>query len=227
MAEERGSTPEKQLLNLIENQDGKGAKTKERVVRHKGLSFLSLGAWKGRISFFKAGFGKFPKSGDREFDVKLINKILGVSILGLMIYLGTTVYQSLDNMKRLPRLQFDVKDTIKAGKFSDVSPLKAASYYIERVLDRNIFKMGSEYIVEEVKDVVVVDPTDNAIEATKHLRLVGISWSNDPDAMVEDTRSARTFFVKRGQMIGGKIKVQAISKESIILMYEGQEVELR
>ena len=59
-----------------------------------------------------------------------------------------------------------------------------------------------------------------------HLKLVGISWSNNPDAMVEDTKALKTFFIKRGDMIG-KFRVEAIFKDKIILSFEGEEVELR
>ena len=44
--------------------------------------------------------------------------------------------------------------------------------------------------------------------------------------MVEDTKSYKTFFVKRGDLIG-EVKVEAIFKDKIILSYEGDEVELR
>jgi type II secretory pathway component PulC len=56
---------------------------------------------------------------------------------------------------------------------------------------------------------------------------VGIAWSNDPDAMIEDTKTHRTFFLKKGQTIDEEIKVQAIFKDRVVLSYKGEEIELR
>ena len=83
----------------------------------------------------------------------------------------------------------------------------------------------------EVADTVdakteVKPPSSGIIGVTQHLRLAGISWSDDPDAMIEDTRTKRTLFVKRGGMIG-KIKVQAIFKDKVVLFYDGEEIELK
>ena len=44
--------------------------------------------------------------------------------------------------------------------------------------------------------------------------------------MIEDKQSVKTFFVKRGQMIG-PVKVEAIFKDKVVLSYEGEEIELR
>ncbi len=57
------------------------------------------------------------------------------------------------------------------------------------------------------------------------LKLVGISWGNEPLAMIEDSESTRTYFVKKGGEVKG-MKVQEISKEKVTLTYEGQEAEL-
>ena len=57
------------------------------------------------------------------------------------------------------------------------------------------------------------------------LKLVGISWGNEPLAMIEDAESTRTYFVKKGAEVKG-MKVQEISKEKVTLTYEGQEAQL-
>ena len=64
------------------------------------------------------------------------------------------------------------------------------------------------------------------LDATETLKLVGISWSNDPDAIIEDTKDTKTFFVKTGQKIG-EVKVQAIFKDKVVLSYQGEETELK
>jgi type II secretory pathway component PulC len=57
--------------------------------------------------------------------------------------------------------------------------------------------------------------------------LVGIAWSNDPEAMIEDGKNKRTFFVKRGQTLDDEVKVVTIFKDKVILTFKGKEFELR
>ena len=144
----------------------------------------------------------------------------------LIGYLGYTLYTSIYNLQELPNLATGVKEGLKATNFPEVSALKALSYYTEKVIERNIFRMGLSDATTEVMEEDIIPASETIAEMVQNLKLVGISWSKSPDAMIEDTESVRTFFVKRGQMIG-KLKVQAIFKDKVILSYEGAEVELK
>lgn len=59
-------------------------------------------------------------------------------------------------------------------------------------------------------------PQQEHIVNTKDLKLIGISWSNDPDVMIEDTAIHKTYFCKRGAMIG-EYQVETINKSDVIL----------
>ena len=85
---------------------------------------------------------------------------------------------------------------------------------------------GKKEKVEEQKAPVKSESPD-AAEAIQNLALVGISWSSNPDAIVEDKAAQRTFFVKRGQMVGDAIKVEAIFKDHVVVVYEDKEYEIR
>ncbi|MFH1752961.1 MAG: hypothetical protein ABH875_02150 [Candidatus Omnitrophota bacterium] len=224
MAQKERSTPEKQLLKLLEKDGASGASVKGKAARKRGPGLFSPGAWKGRFFFFKDGLSK--GAGVRQFDIKSVNRMLILSITALIGYFSFTLYDSIYNMKTLPNLAAGTKDALKSAAFPAVSPLRAVSYYTEKVIERNIFRMGTTDITV-VEEVVNVEPAEETIrELMQNLRLVGISWSSNPDAMIEDTEAVRTFFVKRGQMIG-KLKVQAISQDKVILSYEGAEAELK
>lgn len=227
MAQKERGTPEKQLLRLLENEGSKGASVKGQAVRKRGLSLFSPGAWKGRLFFFKDGFKKGARGVSApQMDIKSANRILVFSIIALIGYLVFTLYVSMDNLNTLPNLISGTKDTFKSAGFPEVSPLKAVSYYTEKVIERNIFKMGLSDVRVEEEEVILEPAAETIVELIKNLRLVGISWSDDPDVMIEDVEAVRTFFVKRGQMIG-KLKVQAIFQDKVILSYEGAEVELK
>lgn len=235
MAKERPISPEKQLLSLIESSKTNKVDVQARAVKHQRLSLFSFGAWVGRISFFKGVFKKRPRGVKRHhLDIKLVNKLLGLCIFALAVYFTNDLFGSLDNFKNTPNLEFKPQESASLADSQAIPFLKKeASYYFEKVRERDIFKMGKKMPAaeeaappQEDQSPKIQDPTSKIVEKTKNLKLVGISWSNNPDVMIEDTKALSTFFVRRGQMIG-EVKVQAIFKDKVVLSYEGEETELR
>lgn len=230
MAQERPLTPEKQLLNLIEAPRAKDvAALKAQAVRHRNLSLISLSAWLGRFLFLKDWFKKhLSLSGKKQLDIKLINNLLGLSAAILAVCAVGNFTGSVLRLRKMPFERPEFKGIGKADMFLEGSLLKnTVSYYLEQIRQRDIFRMGPEKGEGDAPEPPEpAGPSGEIIEATGHLKLVGISWSGDPDAMVEDTKALKTFFVKRGQMIGD-VRVQAIFKDKVILQYRGEEVELR
>lgn len=224
MAQERSVAPEKQLLNLIESPKAKDAAIRSDIVKHHSMRLFSTGAWKGRLSFFRDYFKKGLKGEFPQPNLKIINRFLAVIIVTSIFYLMNTFYFSITGLKKMPDLKSTAQEGLKNSHLKEISALKqTAAYYVDKIRQRDIFKIGAKKVV---KDAAQTMSTPIIVEATQHLKLVGISWSNDPDAMIEDTRALRTFFVKRGQMIG-QVKIEAIFKDKVILNYGGEEVELR
>ena len=227
MAQARPITPEKQLLRLIEDKNSNAPGIQAQAIKHHSLSLFSFGAWLGRTSFLKEVFKKwFHGIKILQLDIKLTNKILGLLIFILAVYFVSNLFSSLINFKKTPYLESKPQE---GASFADTQRSsffkKAASYYFEKIRERDIFKMGAKKPTAAA-EASPKGPSSAIIEATQHLKLVGISWSNDPDAMVEDLKALRTFFVKRGQMIGD-VKVQAIFKDKVVLGLGGEEIELR
>lgn len=220
-------TPEKQLLKLIEEPSAKGP-LHVALISRQGLSLLSPGAWIGRFAFFRQGFGRwFGANKKRALDIKAVNNLLIFCALGLGVYFAVNFSVSLVNFSRMPELGLK-EDTVRPDKsapVNDVGKRKSVSDYLERIALRDIFKMGPKKAAPGDKSTET-EPSQKVIDEIAGLKLVGISWSKDPDAMIEDTRSLKTFFVKRGQMIGN-VLVQAIFKDKVVLMYAGQEIELK
>ncbi|MDD5466031.1 MAG: hypothetical protein PHP73_06825 [Candidatus Omnitrophica bacterium] len=228
MAQERPFTPEKQLLRLIEDPKLKPVSFNSMAIKHQGLSLFSFSAWIGRISFFKDWLRKqFQRPQSQGLDIKIISKVLGICILALLFYFINNLYTSFINLKNPRNLSFEVKneDLNPAGPGDAFVSKKAVSYFLEKIRQRDIFKMGQSSQNGDT-GAASHSPSPRIIEATEHLKLVGISWSDDPDAMIEDTKALRTFFVKRGGLIG-EVKVQAIFKDKLILRYGEEEIELR
>lgn len=227
MAQERPFTPEKQLLKLIEDPKLKPAALNVLAIKHQGLSLFSPGAWIGRVSFLKDWLRKqFQRQESHVVDTKIIIKVLGVCIFVLAFYFINNLFFSFANLKKAHNLSIEVKkdDLIPEGPADAFVSKKAVSYFLEKIRQRDIFRMGAGKKGDNA--AISRGPSSRIIEATANLKLVGISWSDDPDAMIEDTKALRTFFIKRGGVVG-EVKIQAIFKDKVILNYGGEEIELR
>ncbi len=233
MAQEGPISPEKELLRLIEDPEIKSTATRgPQIVKRRSASLFSASAWKGRISFLKEqAKGRLNNPIEYAFDIKSINRGLLLLTIIVGFYVITNLTFSVADMNSMPDFQFDVGKMPKPMELQEAKTFtKPLTFYLEKVRSRDLFKMGREVIVEsddeEVKTVIRSSGPSKLVEMTQDLRLVGISWSKDPDAMIEDTKASRTFFVKRGHKIGG-MRVEAIFKDKIVLSYEGEETELR
>jgi hypothetical protein len=180
------------------------------------VSFLSV--W---LDGVKEKLEKFSKDGYRHIDICLINRILIVCIVLLSVFFVFNFYTSWMGLKRAEKADLTVPiENKQTGLIREISALKGLSYYIDGISKRNIFRMGGK--LEEVQAV----ETSKLVELTQALKLVGISWSDQPDAMIEDSKAAQTFFVKKGQMIG-EVQVENILKDKVVLRYGKDLIELK
>ncbi len=230
MAQERPLTPERQLLNLIEGASSGQSSLKTEAVKHRSLSLLSAQAWASRISFLRQETVKWLKgSSSRGIDIKAVNRILSFCVVILSVYFMINLFISARNFRKAP----DFNPIIKQSKnpvsdIQEAAVLRALTYYLEKIRARDIFIMGAKPQQQDtVKETSKPSPSRVA-EVTQSLRLVGISWSNDPDVMLEDIKAQKTFFLKKGQILdSNNVKVEAIFKDKVILSFEGAEIELK
>ena len=221
MAEEKSLTPERELLKLIEEPG-----TKVGVSPTRPRTIFSPVAIKARLSFLKAKFkGSFSFQRLVRLEIKNVNRFLEICIFILIFYLIVNFVISVINSNKKSNLSFEVKKIIASSVLPETSFLKSISYYLERARARDIFKMGLVASKEDKKQITEV-PVSVVAEAAKTLKLVGISWSDDPDVIIEDTKQERAYFLKRGQTIND-FKIKAIFKDKVILSYRGEEIELK
>jgi hypothetical protein len=98
--------------------------------------------------------------------------------------------------------------------------IKPYEYYLEGTRNRQIFKgtAGREGQSQQPASAINLD-------LTKDIVLVGIVSGENPQAVLEDKKTQRTYYVSKGQMIG-EIQVAEILQGKIILNYRGQKYEL-
>jgi len=225
MAQEKPVTPEKQLLNLIEKPMAQST-LQAAAIKYHGRSLFSFGALKGRFAFFKNRVDDFKAGGVQQLDLGLLNEALIFCVFILASYLIISSAMSIVSLKKGLNLNVKIEKAPEVKVSQIASFLKSASYYLEKARERDIFKMGANAPAPQM-GVASRGPSQRIIEATQDLRLVGISWSDDPDIMIENTKSQKTYFLKKGQTIDNEIKVKAVFKDKVILSYLGEEIELR
>jgi type II secretory pathway component PulC len=224
MPEQRSVSPEKELLKLIEKPMHQNS-LQAAAIKYHGLSIFSLGALKGRVSFLKSRFKDgFKPETLQQFDVKILNLVLKVCVFVLACYFIVNLAFSISNLKKDFNLKLKPQPAENTST-NIASFLKAASYYLEKARERDIFRMGVKKTA--ITPNALNTPSQRIIEVTAHLRLVGISWSDDPDVMIEDTKNQRTLFLKKGQTIDNEIRIKAVFKDKVVLSFAGEEIDLK
>lgn len=229
-------TPEEQLLKLIEGQGGQGAAPEagKKPARKSFNPFAGLGKISGMFEYWKSSFQKKGQSGgggaavalEAALDIKWVNRALIVMVMVTMAYLVFDLA-----FFKPGRKDFLSQVAVSEPVFSPMNGLNAQakdpSFYLDAVKRRNIFlPAGSGSPVAEEEAGVSTTGGSNIInEMLQGYKLVGISWGEEPLAMLEESATGRTYFLKKGQEFKG-IKVQEIGKERVKLTFEGQEAEL-
>jgi len=222
-------SPEKQLLKLIEESSPKEQPPiQAEVIKKRSLGLLSSKAWEARSSFLKDNLDRYLKGGSGfHLDIKIVNKILFICVFILIFYFVNNLYSGFVRLNKIPDFEAEVKTNDELFAFPKTSALKVISFYLEAVRARDIFKMGAVNVPATEGDRKKA-ASSRLLEAVSNLKLVGISWSNDPDVMIEDTKAQRTYFLKKGQIIDSvKLKLEAVFKDKVVLSLDGEETELK
>ncbi len=227
MAEDRTPTPEKQLLKLIEEGKGGEGVTQAKLKR-KGIGALSLSALKGlfsgRFSFFKRSTQKKLK---KKFapDLEALNRVLVLAVVLLFVYVAGDAAASAMRLRTASNFAFQNEKGVPFDP-SEIRPaLKDAGSYLQRVNARDIFRGAEQFDRKVEKRTSASAPKKES--PLKNLTLVGISWSANPDVIIEDKKRKKTFFLRRGQEFADGIKVKEVFKDKVVLSYEGEEIDLR
>lgn len=225
MAEETRLTPEKQLLNLIEKPKAQGAQKEQGSERNR-LGSFSVPVLKLKILNASKWLQNYLIANNKElFTVKRLRGFFQVLSALLVVYILVFFVFSLRKMKKMDFFALQQKNSpdssfvLSAGRVKEMYPAKDVKIYLEPLKKRNIFIFASNQPSVSVG-------VDAISQLTEGLKLVGISFSDYPEAIIEDDKDKKTYFVKEGSYIG-KLLVKKISKEAILLGYNGEEKQLR
>jgi type II secretory pathway component PulC len=95
---------------------------------------------------------------------------------------------------------------------------KPFEYYLQAINDKKIF--GNVNTAEIQNPTVAANP-----DILSQINLVGIISGANPQAVIEDKKNQKTFYVSKGQYIG-QFRVSDIQEGKVILEYNGQQYEI-
>lgn len=200
-------TPEEQLLKVIENPElvQKRKVTKEEVVNKAGRLFTQL---KGL---------RFDKNTLKKIDVQIVNKIIAVlCILITVVLVYDLVNAKIKFAKRFENITAEPSEAVTAKAAAMDIDVKISDV-LAQAHKHNIFTL----LPPKEKQVQRTD-----IGGPVELRLVGVLWSDNPQAMIENTKEQKTYFVNTGDKIG-VVTVKSITQNKVIISKDSEEWELR
>ena len=206
----RAEIPEERLLNLIKNKNRKKPEEKS-VAQPAGASF---GFTRAVITFLQ----KIRTS--RLGFLRVLNRCLAVLLVatvGYSVYVfffapeyGTVIFPETQEQKAA------VGPAGKSGDYFIRPKLGDHAAYSSVIGSRQIFKGG-----EEAPPPEVVQSANIAGRFT----LVGIMPGENPQAIIEDKETGKTYYLYKGTSFDGGI-VQEIGSGRVVLECKGEKINL-
>ncbi len=195
------TTPEEKLLHIIENPEEASKPSFGKGIKlSQGIGILS--------PFKRIDFKKISLQG--------INKgLIALSVIATMAAIFT-FYKGEETMRaRFENLKADIeKEIFQLSKNGGSIP--ALAKYLSSTESNNPFHVLPVSMKSKVEKE----------EKKINLKLVGIIWSDLPQAIVEDETSKKTYVVYKGDTVD-KYQVKAITKNEVRLTSEDGDEVLR
>jgi len=204
-------TPEEKLLKIIETPATQRLKvslvTKARVINLQTVA--------AKFKEFKIDKNIF-----KNFNLKMATKGVA-SLCGLV-----TIFWIFDFFSVAGNLRNHFEKTIQPSAIAateekkiSIPPLNSEEI-LAQLKRRNMFT----FIPAPAKTEASLAP--DIAQKIANLKLVGIIWSEKPQAMIENSNDQRTYLVNSGERIG-QVTIKKIFQDKVVLEVEDQERELR
>jgi type II secretory pathway component PulC len=203
------STPEDRLLNIIENP------LAPRTPDRRKLS-LDLTGLRDLWDLLKSGR---VRQAVKDIPVRNVHKaVLVFSAVLTAVFIYDMTSFGVRFHKRFKG--------IESGKWEEKSSgLKKSDWSVDFQRTLALAKKHNIFTLERSQNAGTGTMVGDS-QATANLKLVGILWSDKPQAMVEDTIDQKTYLLSVGDQIG-RLSVQAITKDHVVLGRDDHTWELR
>jgi hypothetical protein len=209
-------SPEEKLLKLIRGE--KKQKAPPSVTAREGISVKQ--AIPAPIDDQPPVKGFVPKvTAVRPKSFPLYPLIGIAGTLSFIFLIAAFLYPVMGLGKiRLPEVVKEEGALLSSEAGPQVEPLET---YLEGLKARQIFAAATASEATAVSPVAV----KNTLDLFKDITLVGIISSDPPQAVIEDKKTQKTYYLSRGQSLGD-LKVDDIQEGKVVLDYLGTEYEL-
>ncbi len=206
-------SPEEKLLRLIRNEPKQQMPPEKQSVLQTGR----VNPAQEPVAQTKEDKAKI-KLLDRILSLNPIKIVLACFFTALVYFTGSIIYPLL----MPPQVNIpDIQQDIHKGPVIEQTPIKPLEFYQTGIAQQEMFHSQPAAPAQETAVSAVAGNHD----ILKDINLIGIIAGNDPQAIIEDKKTEKTYYVSKGQLIGDLL-VEEILDGKIILNLKGQKFEL-
>jgi len=217
--------PEEKLLRLI-----KGSK-KKSMTKEEEWALKAQSSESGMPQMYKMpGYrkeGELKKARSisismpiilKKINMAMLNSILVFCLGALLLYFIYDLYHATYHKK--DKLEISAAEEIKTPKIDKGEALEAKpySFYSSSIGGRNIFLPQ-----ETEEELIITGPSLEEISGG--FSLIGIIAGEKPQAIIEDRKSGKSYFLYESGVVG-ETKVVQILEDKVVMEYQGQRFEL-
>lgn len=208
-------SPEERLLRLIKfkskKEDKLSYQAEKKMPQPESKPEKKIGPAEEKLTWLSKTLPQFK-------NIIIINRLLFFLFIILMIYFLID-YFFLPSVKISPVLieEPGIEESIKE------EPVRHShSYYEKEIMGKDLFKpllkdipVAEQEIEVELEDIIV------------NLNLLGVVSGDNPQAIIEDRKKRKTYFLNKGESLGElKLKEILEAEGKVILIYKGREFDL-
>ncbi len=220
-------TPEKRLLELIEEPDAHKKEGAAATTKTDIKSLLSSAAFQEQLSIFKGQGEVFLKKYKRSFGIKALNRILKIVVGVMILFFVVSFIVDLVGVNQ----DFSKSIQVPDSKMFEMVPPKDVPADGSSVEKWDLGKMFMPYGKrQEDADKLQKEQSSRLADMTKKLKLTGISYnpsdSKSAFCMIEDLEKNITTVLREGDPVG-LLKVQKIYEDRVVLEQGNETIEIR
>lgn len=156
----------------------------------------------------------------RYFSISYINKLVFMFFILSVVYAAIVFIPSENGAGKIKLSAVTEKIVPTKQKLGLKQKSKPLEPYLQGVRIHRIFG-GISYQAAETKE----KSDKAAVDLVKDISLLGVISDDNPQAVIEDKKTQKTYYLNKGQFIG-EFQVQDIQPGKVILKYNDQKFEL-
>ena len=144
-----------------------------------------------------------------------VNKVVFAAFIISCLYLLASFIYPLVFLRKIRLPQIKPGEVVETNKAPRIQA-KPLAFYLDNIKNRAVF--GAAYETDSSVGVIDRDLTGN-------ISLVGIISGENPQAVIEDKKAGKTYYLNKGQLFG-EFQLEDIQEGKVILNYKGHRYGL-